>query len=172
MISPNLVDSSNPETEISTKIISDEQSHQSPMSSIELDQAQGQANDIQTEIPTKFISDNQSHQSPMPSNVLDISKDISVNHCQLSESSTSEATCKASLVSCDMQRQANNIDESNDTHISLSAPNQPVLKTYARKTFGKDKEAEILIQSGIKVILGLAFNLNILTLYASRVDNL
>jgi hypothetical protein len=139
MISPNLVDSSNRETEISTKIISYEQSHQSPMSSIELDQVQGQANDIQTEIPTKFISDNQSHQSPRPSNVLDISKDISVNHCQLSESSTSEATCKASLVSCDMQRQANDIYESDDTHISLSAPNQPVLKTYARKTFGKDK---------------------------------
>jgi hypothetical protein len=137
MISPNLVDLRNPETEISTKVISDQQSHQSPMSSIELDQ--GQANDIQTEIHTKIISDNQSHQSPMPSNVIDISKDVSVNHCQLSESSTtSTCNCKASLVSCDMQRQANDIDES-DAHISLSAPNQPVLKTYARKTFGKDK---------------------------------
>ena len=93
---------------------------------------------------TKIISNNQSHQS---SAVPDSSNDISVNHCHLSERSPSQvsdkplcdnlqATCNSSTVSCVTQGSGTDIQQS---CISLSSPSQPVLKTYARRKFNKDK---------------------------------
>ena len=96
---------------------------------------------------TKIISNNQSHQLPTSSAVPDSSNYTSVNHCQLSERSLSQvsdkplhdnlqARCNSSTVSCVTQGSGTDIQQS---RISLSSPSQPVLKTYARRKFNKDK---------------------------------